>query len=208
MVTQIRIYIEGGGDRSDTKAEVRRGFSKFLEPLRRIAGERRIQWDLIACGSREVAFDRFKSGLRDHPESCCILLVDSEAPVTQGPWKHLEGRDGWKSTTTDEQCHLMVHCMESWLIADPSALAEFYGQGFRPNALPRAADVETVAKERIAAALEHATKDTQKGRYHKIRHGPDLLGRLDPARVRQRAKHCDRLFMVLETLIRSGHKAV
>jgi hypothetical protein len=96
----------------------------------------------------------------------------------------------------------MVHSMESWLLADPAALAEFYGQGFRPKALPKIADVETVPKEEIAAALKHATRETQKGPYHKIRHGPGLLGRLDPAQVRQRAKHCDRLFATLETLLR------
>lgn len=96
----------------------------------------------------------------------------------------------------------MVHCMESWLIADPEALAEFYGQGFRVKSLPATPDVEAVPKETIAAALEQATKSTQKGRYHKIRHGPALLGQLDPARVRQRAKHCDRLFVTLETLLR------
>jgi hypothetical protein len=202
MVSHIRIFIEGGGDRSDTKAAVREGFSKFLEPLRRRARERGIGWDLLACGSREVAFDRFKSGSRDNPASYCILLVDSEAPVTRGPWMHLKERDGWTITgCSAEQCHLMVHSMESWLLADPAALAEFYGQGFRIKALPRMADVEAISKEKVAAALARATQETQKGRYHKIRHGPDLLGRLDPAQVRQRAKHCDRLFATLETIL-------
>ena len=203
MVREIRIFIEGGGDRSDTKAAVREGFNKFLEPLRRLARERGIGWNLVACGSREVTFDRFKTSSRDNLNKCCILLVDAEAPVTRSPWMHLKERDGWTMAgSTDEQCHLMVHSMESWLLADPMALAEFYGQGFRLKALPGTTDVEAVTKEKVAAALAHATKETQKGRYHKIRHGPDLLGRLDPARVRQRAKHCDRLFVTLETLLR------
>jgi hypothetical protein len=209
MVTEIRIYAEGGGNDNPSRRTFRTGLNQFLQPICQLARAERIRWQVIPCGSRGVAFRDFKTALRTHPDALNVLLVDSEDVVILSPWHHLERRDGWKtSSLLDEQCHLMVHCMESWLIADPSALAEFYGQGFRPNALPRTADVETVAKERIAAALEHATKDTQKGRYHKIRHGPDLLGRLDSARVRQRAKHCDRLFVVLETLILSARKAV
>lgn len=151
-----------------------------------------------------MALDDFKAALRTHPDAFNVLLVDAEAPVTLGPWKHLEQRDGWNPAAADEQCHLMVHCTESWLIADPEALAEFYGQGFLLNALPKTPDVEAVPKQRVAAALERATKETQKGRYHKIRHGPDLLARLNPARVRQRAQHCDRLFVTLEALLLGG----
>jgi len=73
----------------------------------------------------------------------------------------------------------------------------YHGQGFRPNALPRAADLETVAKTDFAHALEHATRATQKGPYHKIHHASALLERIDPATVTQRCRHCRRLFEIL-----------
>ncbi len=57
--------------------------------------------------------------------------------------------------------------------------------------------LETVAKTDIDRALELATKDTQKGCYHKIHHASDLLGRIDPDRVRQRCAHCKRLFTLI-----------
>jgi len=203
MVREIRIYAEGGGNDNPTRTKFRTGLNQFLVSLREMARTQRVRWQLVSCGPRGVAFDNFRTALRDHPEAFNVLLVDSEASVNQTPWSHLEGRDGWKiSGSRDEQCHLMVHCMESWLVADPATLAEFYGQGFRQKALPAAADIETVMKQEITDALEHATKETQKGTYHKIRHGADLLGRLDPARVRKRAKHCDRLFLTLESLLR------
>lgn len=40
--------------------------------------------------------------------------------------------------------------------------------------------------------------------YHKIHHCPELLKRLDRERVRQRARHCDRLFTILEAAILSN----
>lgn len=208
MVREVRIYAEGGGNVNLSRNKFRTGLSHFLAPLGRLARARQIAWSVIPCGPRTVAFESFRTALRTHPDTFNVLLVDSEAPVTQSPWTHLQEREGWEiSGSREERCHLMAHCMESWLVADPETLAAFYGQGFRLKSLPSTPDIETVSKEKIAAALRHATRETQKGTYHKIRHGPDLLGRLDPARVRRRAKHCDRLFVTLEALLRAGSPA-
>lgn len=205
MVREIRIYIEGGGKGSDTKAAVRSGFSGFLEPARKIARERGIRWNLIACGPRRVAFDKFKSALDAHPNAWNILLVDAEAAVSQAPWDHLQDRDGWDSgEVTDEQCHLIVQMVEAWLVADPERLAEYYGSGFQTSALPSRPDVEEIEKKKVLSGLERATQKTTKGRYHKIQHCPDLLTRVRPEVVRRRAKHCDRLFVTLERLILSS----
>ena len=51
------------------------------------------------------------------------------------------------------------------------------------------------------SSLERATQKTQKGRYHKIEHCPDLLMLVRSEVVRRRAKHCDRLFITLERMI-------
>jgi hypothetical protein len=131
-----------------------------------------------------------------------VLLVDSEIPVVGGRWEHLQGQHGWDSGgLSDEHCHLMVQTVEAWLLADPDALAGYYGQNFQRNALPRHKDIEAVPKEQLLDKLKRATEKTQKGPYAKIRHCADLLGRLDPARVRQRARHCDLLFRSIEALV-------
>jgi hypothetical protein len=44
---------------------------------------------------------------------------------------------------------------------------------------------------------------TQKGEYHKTRHAPDLLGRLDEAKVRKRCRSCERLFAAVTSLLSS-----
>jgi hypothetical protein len=202
MVKEIRIYVEGGGKGSDTRAAVREGFSRFLAPLRSLARERGIGWDLIACGPRRVAFDKFRTALAVHPHAFNILLVDAEAGVSQPPWEHLRQRDGWDSGgATPEQCHLIVQMVEAWLVADPKILSDYYGSGFHEKSLPAREDVETIEKRDLESGLERATQKTQKGRYHKIHHCPALLARIRPDLVRRRAKHCDRLFVTVEGLL-------
>jgi Domain of unknown function (DUF4276) len=98
----------------------------------------------------------------------------------------------------------MVQMVEAWLIADPDTLSDYYGQGFRRNALSRRQDVEAVPKVQLARSLDRATTGTRKGKYAKIRHCADLLGLLNRDRVRRRARHCDLLFTSLEARIREG----
>ncbi len=198
MVAEVRIYLEGGGDRKDTRAAIRRGMGRFLEPLSRLARRRRIGWKIIACGSRNSAFDAFVYALKVHPGAFNVLLVDSEGPVTTSPRDHLRRRDGWNPDAEDESLQLMVQMMEAWFVADVPALASFYGNGFRRNAIPKTKDVEQIDKTRLERALDHATSGTTKGRYHKIRHGEPLLARIRSKEVRKRARHCDRLFVTLE----------
>ena len=89
MVEEIRIYIEGGGDGPKVKKAFLEGFSQFLSSLRRLARNKRICWQIIACGGRESAFDDFRIALETHHGAFNILLVDAEAPVTRTPWRHL-----------------------------------------------------------------------------------------------------------------------
>lgn len=199
MVSAIRIYVEGGGDSADTKALLRRGFSGFLRDVRAMAQQRRIGWTIVLCGSRGRTFDNFQTALQTHPLAFNVLLVDAEGQVTDPPWEYLRRRDGWQRPhgTADEQCHLMVQSMEAWIAADVEALRAYYGQLFNPNPLPRTPQIETVDRHRIADALTEATRQTRKGRYHKITHAADLLERLNVTRVRAAAPYCDRLFTTL-----------
>lgn len=151
----------------------------------------------MACGSRGSARNAFVNAVAQNPYVFNVLLVDAEAPVVTAPRAHLRTRDGWDLPDGEECYHLMVQTMETWIVADPGALEEYYGQGFRANALPAAADLETVQKADVARALEHATRSTQKGPYHKIHHASHLLERIDPAKVEARCRHCHRLFEVL-----------
>lgn len=203
MVKEIRIYIEGGGDKKDTKARIREGFSGFLKDLVQIARSKRIKWQIIICGSRNSAFSDFQNALEDHPDAFNVLLVDSEAPVKKTPWEHLKSRDNWKSPGVDDHhCHLMVQAMEAWFIADIDTLKEFYGQGFKENSIPKSTNVETIHKDLLEPSLKAATRDTKsKGEYQKIQHASKLLALLNVAKIRQASSYCDRLFTTLAQIM-------
>ncbi|MCH8311968.1 MAG: DUF4276 family protein [Nitrospinae bacterium] len=199
-MSSIRIYVEGGGDRKDTKAKCRRGFAVFFK---KIFPERK-QPKITACGGRTKAFRSFCIATRQNPENINILLVDSEEPVSKRPWEHLKDKDNWDrpDEATDDSAHLMVQCMESWFLADKDVLAEYYGQGFSLNALPQRMNIEEIPKSDIQQALEQATKNSQKGTYHKTKHAFDILASIDPSKLGddQVSVHAKRLIDYLKGL--------
>jgi hypothetical protein len=192
----VRIYVEGGFQGS-TKSDCRTAFRLFLEKA--IPPK---SFSVIASGSRNDAFEDFREALKRHPRDYIVLLVDSEEPVTTGPWQHLRDRPGdhWHrpAAASEDQAHLMVQVMESWFLADKQVLTDYYGQGFLAGSLPGQPNIELVAKQDVFDALEHASRKTQKGEYHKTRHGFDLLELIDPKRVRAASHHAERLLAVLE----------
>ncbi len=193
-MVSVRLYVEGGGDRAELRTACRKGFSSFIER----AGLQGRMPRIVACGSRNDAYDSFKTAQAAGVNA--MLLVDAEGQVTaQGSWQHLELRDGWQrpDAATDEQCHLMVQVMESWFLADTDTIETFYGQGFVRGALPRGPKVEDVPKQDILSGLGRATAGTGKGGYHKGAHSFEILEKLDPAKVRNASAYADRFLGAL-----------
>ena len=198
-MTEIAIYVEGGGDTTDQKAELRQGFDGLLKDVKSRARAKRLGWKLVCAGGRRAAYDAFINALRTNQGAINVLLVDSEAPIAAETRKpdqdaaarvaHLTRRDGWDfSAARSERVHLMVQCMEAWIVADQEALGNYYGQYFARNALPVRQNLEEESKPDIYDKLAHATRDPRitKGEYGKIRHASQLLQSIDPTKVAQR----------------------
>ncbi len=198
----VRVYVEGGGDQkhTDNATACRSGFRQLFEklglPARRLS--------VIACGSRRQTYRDFCKAVqqvtRQQRDDFIILLVDSEGPVgAPSAWAHLIARDGWQPPVgaTEDQAQLMVQCMEAWFLADREALTEFYGQGFLEGSLPGQPNIEQILKRSLLPMLEHASRPTLKGPYHKTRHGFALLALINPQRVREASAHASRLFDIL-----------
>lgn len=156
---------------------------------------------VVACGSRNDAYDSFCTAVRRAgPDDFPLLLVDSEAAVRHGPWEHLKGRDHWDRPqgSEEDQAHLMVQCMEAWFLADRGHLAKFFGQGFAEDALPDHPAVEQISKTTVFRALKMATRNSRtKGEYGKGDHSFEILVGLDPNKVRAAAPHAERLLLTL-----------
>ncbi|MCY4410563.1 MAG: DUF4276 family protein [Caldilineaceae bacterium] len=197
-MVKVTVYVEGGG-RGRLATECRRGFTEFF----RNAGLAGHMPSIVACGSRNDAFDRFCVALNEAGSGeIPLLLVDSESPVQsrQPPWQHLASSpDRWNrpQSSREEQAHLMVQCMESWFMADAQALEIFFGAGFRLPTVRN--DIEDIPKQDVLRNLETASRRSQKGAYHKGRYSFEILAQIDPEKVIQRSPFAKRLIDTLKS---------
>jgi uncharacterized protein DUF4276 len=168
VVTEIWLYFEG-------ENALRGGFHEFLKEIVNRARDKRIKFRLRPCGATATA--DYQIALKKHPDALNILLRDSDGLEIPNPPKDSEF---W-----------MVELMEAWFLADPEALEGYYGNPFPRAYNPR---VEELPKADVLARLRDATRHTQKGPYHKTKHAPHILERIDPAKVRKAAPNCERLF--------------
>ena len=189
--------MEGGGEGPGRRALLRDGMDIFLGRLKAATLARLWRWNLVPCGSRGDAFKAFRRAVRGGKGGVIVLLVDSEDPVTAASFReHLERRDRWTiDFAPGDRIHLMVQTMETWIVADRTALKAYYGEGLDESELPGLDDPE--AASAVGKALERATKNTGKGQYRKIGHASDLLRRMNPDTVQDRCPTCRRLFDML-----------
>ena len=198
----IAIYVEGGGGTAQQKAELRIGFDQLLNAQTQAARAKRLRWKLVFSGSRDDAYRNFINAVnRADAVTLCVLLVDSEEGLTpESPVAadetpaharqrklsdarirrdHVVGRDGWDLRDISPECvHLMVRCMETWIVADSQQLKVDYGKNFHDKCLPTRANLEDEPKDDLSAKLARATKDTTKREYTKIKHAGKLLGQI------------------------------
>lgn len=202
-MNEIAIYLEGAQERGEgsaqQKAELRTGMDFLLRHQKQAAQIKGLRWRLKPCGSRNGAFETFvRSSPNQNDETLSILLVDAEdslPPEVKNNFRlncevrrnHLHTRDGWDLKAHSAECiHLMVQCMEAWIVADPEALASYYGRGFVAKSLPNRQNLEDEPKTDVYSKLKKATEKTKKGEYNKGRHASKLLGLIDPQRVSAR----------------------
>ena len=102
MVKEIRLYVEGD-------PTLRQGFDSFLHVPKKKCRERLIRFDTILCRSCSETCKTFCAERPKYPDATCLLLVDSEGPVSAEPRQHLKMPKGGEDT----DYHLMVEMMEA-----------------------------------------------------------------------------------------------
>lgn len=169
------IYLEGAASRLDQRL-CRQAFSKLLVQC---GFEKRMP-RLTACGSRNSAFDDFKTAFAaSAPGDYIAMLIDSEEPVLdlEKPWSHL----GWTkpSGADDEHVLFMTTCMETWIVADRATLRRHYKKNLQETALPPLHNLEARSRHDIQDKLTHATRECPNA-YRKGRRSFEILEQLNP----------------------------
>ena len=131
MVT-AKLYVEGAGPRRAQQSQCRRAFAKFFEA----AGVKN-RPGVEPCGGRKEAFDNFCRAMKSaDANQLPLLLVDAEDAIAAGhtTWQHLKARpsDDWNrpAGAGDDRAFLMVQVMETWFLADLTALRQYFGPHF------------------------------------------------------------------------------
>ncbi len=157
---------------------------------------------LVACGGREAAFDDFVTAHACARDSDFIALwVDSEEPMAdiERAWDHLRDRDGWNAPPDceDAQVLLMVTCMETWIVTDRATLRSHFGASLQVSALPALTNMEARTRDAVQNALVHATRSCRNS-YEKGKGSFEILGKLDPAVLREHLPSFVRCERILE----------
>jgi hypothetical protein len=200
-MVRVKIYAEGGGEGELLDTLFRKGWANFFSA----AGLERKMPKVIRGQGRDRTFNLFVTAVNDRGTGVLpLLLVDSEEAVGSGQsaWKHLAARDGWKqpADTTDDQVYLMVQVMETWFLADPNALGQFFGPDFRESVIKQWPALEAVDKNTVFQTLESATMNCETKQYAKGRISFELLAKVDPLKVEQKCPHAKALLEFLRSL--------
>ena len=204
------LYVEGGGDSADQKAQLRAGFDGLFKSAKELARTHGVSFRIVCAGDRNSAHGAYLNAKKN--TDFALLLVDSEdefpsnaKPIGKERIAFLTKRDGWWFPEEDaEQVHLMVRCMETWIIADAKALADFYGAKFDESQLPRRTNLEDEPKVDIQSKLRLATRNSSKGEYRKLAHASKLLSQLNADLL---ASKCSHFEIVMKALKNQIHEA-
>ena len=195
---KAEIYVEGGGpaDRV-TNIRCREGFRKLLAKC----GLDESRFQVTACGGGGDAWNDFKDAHEDAGGAYYVaLLIDSESPVAniEETWKHLIEEHSWQRPpdAQDDQVLLMTTCMETWIVADRSALYAHFGQCLLVSELPDLDGLEKLRRGAVKNRLQDATRSCP-APYGKGANSFEVLSKLDPTVVEERLPSFSRARRIL-----------
>lgn len=95
----------------------------------------------------------------------------------------------------------MIQCMESWFLADPDTLRQFFGKGFNTHALPGNIDIESITKADVFRSLANASRSSEKGSYGKAAHSFEILEKIDVDKIISFSPSVQRLIHELDKVL-------
>ncbi|MCD4820154.1 MAG: DUF4276 family protein [Candidatus Cloacimonetes bacterium] len=181
MVNKI-LFIEGTKD--DTNGDLREGFSKLLS--QKLSGN----------------MPRIKMG--NNLKSTTRVFLNNKLSKIEYLLIDLDEKKSEKKNKLREHClyqqkdkvFFMIQEMESWFLSQPEILDKFYGE-----ILSKKINSETYQEiEKPAKFLQKITINSKKRKYHKVKHGVELLKRLDANKLENSSSEFKNLITILRKL--------
>ncbi len=177
------LFIEGTSD--DSNGDLKQGFSRLLS--QKLKGN----MPKINMGnSTEETLRKLKYCKKDVSGFALIDLDGCE----QERGKRLKDIENEYSIGDKSRIYFMIQEMEAWFLSQPEILNEFYGENISAKIPVKNAKQFNNPDE----VLENLTEKTRRGKYHKVRHGVQLLKRLDANRLQEYFSDFDELVKRLD----------
>lgn len=180
MVTKI-LFIEGSRDISN--GMLAQGFHKLIN--QECAGR---MPRIVMSNDKRHAIDKF---LNNKLSTISFVLIDLDNPASEKQNDLL----GNNLTAHSSSVFYMIQEMESWFLSQPEILNVYYGR-----------DIKKKIKGKSFLNIPHPdeylqdlTKNTKKGKYHKISHGTELLSLLNSSQLKT---DCDEYKRLVEAILK------
>lgn len=163
-MAKVGIFVEG--ESKEINGSFRVGFGKLFS---KICPGKCPQ--VVLSDSINEAVKKFRAEVEGRTKrfETVYLLIDLDGPENEKD-QVLQCRSLAGYT---DQVFFMVQKMEAWFISQPAVLDQFYGENLSgASSYPVRPAGEVPNPDRV---LEQLTKNTRKGRYHKVTHGAALL---------------------------------
>jgi hypothetical protein len=162
MVKEKTLYVEGSLDAGN--GDLRQGFSCLLE--KKLKGK---MPRIVMGGGKKNAIDKF---INSNDVRTFFLLVDLDKVESF----RKNDIDDYGLESKEEFVFFMIQEMEAWFLSQLDILDSFC----KSKISTKIPEKDPREIEKSDEFLQNLTKSSKKRKYHKVKHGVELLKKLDP----------------------------
>ncbi|RCX08910.1 uncharacterized protein DUF4276 [Anaerobacterium chartisolvens] len=164
------LFVEGTSD--DSNGDLKQGFNKLLS--QKLKGN----MPRIDMGNSTGETLRKLKHCKKDVSAVALIDLDGDEQERDKRLKNIENEYG---IGDNSRIYFMIQEMEAWFLSQPEILDEFYGENISAK-IPVKSAKQFNNPDKV---LENLTEKTRRGKYHKVRHGVQLLKRLDANKLQE-----------------------